>query len=309
MHLHRHRKLKLENVGQQHVIAVSSFKQKVTDYNQLVKTRLTFLVVLSAAITYATAAFNQGINWFDLTMLIIGGTLVTGSANGINQIIEKNFDKLMVRTANRPVATKRMTVTEAAIASAVMGIAGVVLIGLTLNPLAGTIAFVSLFLYAFIYTPMKRISPISVFVGAFPGALPVLIGYTAFSNHLSYEALILFAVQFFWQFPHFWSIAWILDDDYKRAGFKMLPTYSKDKKSALITLAFTVCLLPIGVMPTFEGFTGLTSSIVAIAGGLMLTYFAYRLYKTCDNKDAKRLMFGSFLYLPVVQLAYLFDKI
>lgn len=306
---HQHKQYKLENIGQQHILEVSTFRQKVTDYNQLVKTRLTFLVVLSAAITYATAAFNQGINWFDLTILIVGGTLVTGAANGINQIIEKNFDKLMVRTANRPVATHRMSITEAVIASALMGIAGVALIGLFLNPLAGVIAFISLLLYAFIYTPMKRISPISVFVGAFPGALPVLIGYTAFSNTLSYEALLLFGVQFFWQFPHFWSIAWILDDDYKRAGFKMLPTYAKDKTSALITLAFTVCLIPIGFMPTFEGFTGITSGIIAIGAALVLTYFSFRLYKTCDNKDAKRLMFGSFLYLPLVQLAYLIDKI
>jgi protoheme IX farnesyltransferase len=309
MRRHQHKQYKLENIGQQHILEVSAFRQKVTDYNQLVKTRLTFLVVLSAAITYATAAFNQGINWFDLTILIVGGTLVTGAANGINQIIEKNFDKLMIRTANRPVATHRMSITEAAIASALMGIAGVGLIGLFLNPLAGVIAFISLLLYAFIYTPMKRISPISVFVGAFPGALPVLIGYTAFSNTLSYEALLLFGVQFFWQFPHFWSIAWILDDDYKRAGFKMLPTYAKDKTSALITLAFTICLIPIGFMPTFEGFTGLTSGIIAIGAALVLTYFSFRLYKTCDNKEAKRLMFGSFLYLPLVQLAYLIDKI
>ncbi len=299
----------MENISQNQVIAVSYFSQKVTDYNQLVKTRLTFLVVLSAVITYATAAFNQGIVWFDMFILIIGGTLVTGSSNGINQIIEKNFDKLMVRTANRPVATNRMSVAEAVIASALMGITGVLLMGYYLNPLAGGIAALSLVMYAFIYTPMKRVSPISVFIGAFPGALPVLIGYTAFSGAFTYEALILFGVQFFWQFPHFWSIAWILDDDYKRAGFKMLPTYAKDKKSALITLAFTICLLPIGLMPTFEGFTGLTSGIVAIAGGLMLSYFSFRLYKTCDNKDAKRLMFASFLYLPLVQFAYLFDKI
>jgi protoheme IX farnesyltransferase len=299
----------LENISQNQVIAVSNFSQKVTDYNQLVKTRLTFLVVLSAVITYATAAFNQGIVWFDMFILIIGGTLVTGSSNGINQIIEKNYDKLMVRTANRPVATNRMSVTEAVIVSSLMGVVGVLLMGYYLNTLSGGIAALSLLLYAFIYTPMKRISPISVFIGAFPGALPVLIGYTAFSGTLNYEALILFGVQFFWQFPHFWSIAWILDDDYKRAGFKMLPTYAKDKKSALITLAFTICLLPIGLMPTFEGYTGLTSGIVAIAGGLMLSYFSFRLYKTCDNKDAKRLMFASFLYLPLVQFAYLFDKI
>lgn len=299
----------MENISQNQVIAVSNFSQKVTDYNQLVKTRLTFLVVLSAVITYATAAFNQGIVWFDMFILIIGGTLVTGSSNGINQIIEKNYDKLMVRTANRPVATNRMSITEAVIASSLMGVVGVLLMGYYLNTLSGGIAALSLLLYAFIYTPMKRISPISVFIGAFPGALPVLIGYTAFSGTLNYEALILFGVQFFWQFPHFWSIAWILDDDYKRAGFKMLPTYAKDKKSALITLAFTICLLPIGLMPTFEGYTGLTSGIVAIAGGLMLSYFSFRLYKTCDNKDAKRLMFASFLYLPLVQFAYLFDKI
>ncbi len=299
----------MENISQNQVIAVSNFSQKVTDYNQLVKTRLTFLVVLSAVITYATAAFNQGIVWFDMFILIIGGTLVTGSSNGINQIIEKNYDKLMVRTANRPVATNRMSVTEAVIASSLMGVVGVLLMGYYLNTLSGGIAALSLLLYAFIYTPMKRISPISVFIGAFPGALPVLIGYTAFSGTLNYEALILFGVQFFWQFPHFWSIAWILDDDYKRAGFKMLPTYAKDKKSALITLAFTICLLPIGLMPMFEGYTGLTSGIVAIAGGLMLSYFSFRLYKTCDNKDAKRLMFASFLYLPLVQFAYLFDKI
>lgn len=299
----------MENISQHQTIAVSSLRQKVTDYNQLVKTRLTFLVVLSAAITYATAAYNQGIIWFDMFILILGGTLVTGASNGINQIIEKNYDKLMVRTANRPVATNRMSVSEAAIASSLMGIAGVLLMGYYLNPLAGGIAAISLVLYAFIYTPMKRISPISVFIGAFPGALPVLIGYTAFSGTLTYEALILFSVQFFWQFPHFWSIAWILDDDYKRAGFKMLPTYAKDKKSALITLAFTICLLPIGLMPTFEGFTGIISGIVAILGALMLSYFAFRLYITCDNKDAKRLMFASFLYLPLVQFAYLFDKI
>lgn len=294
---------------QEQPIAVSAWKQKVTDYNQLVKTRLTFLVVLSAVITYATAAFASGINSTDLILLAIGGFLVTGAANGINQIIEKNYDKLMVRTANRPVATNRMSNMEAALASATMGVGGVIIIANYLNPLAGFIAFVSLVLYAFIYTPMKRISPISVFIGAFPGALPVLIGYTAFSNQITYEALILFGVQFFWQFPHFWSIAWILDDDYKRAGFKMLPTHAKDKTSALITLAFTVCLLPIGLMPTFEGFTGLTSGIIAISGGLGLSYLALKLYLTCDNKDAKRLMFASFLYLPMVQFAYLFDKI
>ncbi len=299
----------MENISQHQTLNVSALKQKVTDYNQLVKTRLTFLVVLSAAITYATAAFSQGIVWFDMFIVVLGGTLVTGASNGINQIIEKNFDKLMVRTANRPVATNRMSVTEAAIASTIMGVTGVLLMGYFLNPLAGSIAAVSLVLYAFIYTPMKRVSPISVVIGAFPGALPVLIGYTAFSGAITNEALILFGVQFFWQFPHFWSIAWILDEDYRRAGFKMLPTLEKDKTSALITIIFTLFLLPIGVMPTLYGHSGIISGVIATIGALVLIYLGIKLYMTCDNKEAKKLMFASFIYLPIVQFAYLFDKI
>ncbi len=299
----------MENISQHQTVYVSSFKQKITDYNQLVKTRLTFLVVLSAAITYATAAFSQGIVWFDMFIVVLGGTLVTGASNGINQIIEKNYDKLMVRTANRPVATNRMSIAEAAIASAVMGITGVLLMGYYLNPLAALIAATSLVLYAFIYTPMKRVSPVSVVIGAFPGALPVLIGYTAFSGAITTEALILFGVQFFWQFPHFWSIAWILDEDYRRAGFKMLPTLKKDKTSALITIAFTLFLLPIGIMPTIYGHSGIIAGIIATIGALILLYLGIKLYTTCDNKEARKLMFASFLYLPIVQFAYLFDKI
>jgi protoheme IX farnesyltransferase len=178
-----------------------------------------------------------------------------------------------------------------------------------LNPLTSLLSFVSLVSYAFIYTPLKRVSPVSVFVGAFPGALPVLIGWTAYSGYISSEALILFSVQFIWQFPHFWSIAWILDEDYKRAGFKMLPSSGKDKKTALQNLAFALLLIPIGFLPTQEGFTGLTSGIIAMLAGLTMTYLAFRLYRTCENKDAKRLMFASFLYLPLVQIAYLIDKL
>lgn len=281
----------------------------MADYQQLVKTRLTLLVVFSAVITYLTANSGNPINWFDVAMLAAGGFLVVASSNGINQIIEKNYDSLMQRTANRPVATRRMSVTEAGIVSMLMGISGVAIIAVYLNPLCGMLSFASLVCYAFVYTPLKRISPISVFVGAFPGAFPTLLGWVAYTGHISSEALILFGVQFFWQFPHFWSIAWILDDDYKRAGFKMLPMYGKDRKSALQILAFTVLLVPMGFLPTVEGFTGITSGIIAIAGGLVLTYFAFRLYRSCDNKDAKKLMFASFLYLPVVQIAYLIDKI
>ncbi len=291
------------------VSGVSVIAQKLTDYNQLIKSRLTFLVVFSAVITYLTASKGAAINWFEVLMLTLGGTLVVGASNGINQVIEKDYDKLMIRTANRPVATNRMSVSEAAIASFIMGIVGIAIITMYLNPLCGWLSLASLVSYAFIYTPLKRVSPISVFVGAFPGAFPPLLGWVAYSGNITTEAIIFFGVQFFWQFPHFWSIAWILDDDYKRAGFKMLPVYGKNKKSAFQVLIFTLMLLPIGLLPTLEGYTGIASGIISIGGALMLTWYAVKLYRTCENSDAKKLMFASFLYLPLVQLAYLFDKI
>ena len=202
---------------------LSFIRAKVGDYNQLIKFRLTFLVVFSSVITYLTASTGM-INWFEVSMLTLGGFLVTGASNGINQVIEKDFDKLMIRTANRPVATNRMGAFEASIFSMLLGISGVLIISLYLNPLSGWLALGALISYAFIYTPLKRISPVSVFVGAFPGAIPTLLGWVAFTGKIDANALIVFGVQFFWQFPHFWSIAWILDDDYKRAGFKMLPS-------------------------------------------------------------------------------------
>ncbi len=296
-------------IHSEQVIKVFSFKQKLSDYQQLVKTRLTLLVVFSAVITYFTASHGTTTNWFEVTMLAIGGFLVVASSNGINQIIEKKYDSMMKRTENRPVATNRMSVTEAGIASTLFGIAGVLIIGIYLNQLSGFLALASLISYAFIYTPLKRVSPISVFVGAFPGAIPTLLGWVAFSGHITKEALILFGVQFLWQFPHFWSIAWMLDDDYKRAGFKMLPMYGKDKKSALQILAFTILLVPIGFLPSMENFTGIISGGVAVGAGLVLSYFAFKLFQTCENKDAKKLMFASFLYLPLVQIAFLIDKI
>ena len=284
-------------------------RSKLMDYNQLVKLRLSFLVVFSSVITYLTAAHGT-INWSEVVMLSLGGFLVTGAANGINQVIEKDFDKLMLRTANRPVATGRMRVSEAIVACLTMGISGVLLIGFFLNPLCGWISFAALMSYAFVYTPLKRVSPVSVFVGAFPGALPAMLGWVAFTGKMDMAALLLFGVQFFWQFPHFWSIAWILDEDYKRAGFKMLPSSpGRDKATALQTLAFSLVLIPVGMLPAQYGICGSTSGWIAASGGLMLSYLSYKLVKSCENKDAKRLMFASFIYLPIVQLAYLFNKI
>lgn len=288
---------------------LSFFRSKVNDYNQLIKFRLTFLVVFSSVVTYLTAS-TGAINWFEVAILTLGGFLVTGASNGINQVIEKDFDKLMVRTANRPVATQRMSALEASLFSMVLGISGVFLISFYLNPLSGWLALGALISYAFIYTPLKRISPVSVFVGAFPGAIPTLLGWVAFTGKIDANALIVFGVQFFWQFPHFWSIAWILDEDYKRAGFKMLPsTPGRDKGTGFQTLVFSLALIPIGMLPFQYGISGGISAIVGVIGGLMLTYYSYRLFKTCETADAKKLMFASFVYLPMVQLAYLFDKI
>jgi protoheme IX farnesyltransferase len=288
---------------------LSLLNSKLQDYSQLVKLRLSSLVVFSSVVTYFTA--NHGnVNWMEVAMLSIGGFMVTGAANGINQVIEKDYDKLMLRTANRPVATNRMSVIEASLFSALLGIIGIAIIALFLNQLAGFLALAALLSYAFIYTPLKRITPVSVFVGAFPGALPTLLGWVALTGKIDTSGLVLFGIQFFWQFPHFWSIAWILDEDYQRAGFKMLPSSSgRDKITALQTLAFSLVLIPFGFIPVQMGIAGPIAGIVGILGGLMLSYFAFNLYKTCEIKEAKKLMFASFLYLPLVQLAYLIDKI
>lgn len=288
---------------------ITLIREKLKDYNQLVKFRLTFLVVFSSVITYLTAVKGT-INWFEVSILALGGFLVTAAANGINQIIEKDYDKLMLRTANRPVATNRMSTSEASIASLLMGLIGVFLISFYLNQLSGLLAFAALISYAFIYTPLKRVSPISVFVGAFPGAIPTMLGWVAYTGKFDIICLILFLVQFFWQFPHFWSIAWILDDDYKRAGFKMLPSNpGRDKRTALQTIAFSLVLIPVGMLPFQYGVTGFTSAVIAIMAALMLTYCSFMLFIKCDIPSARKLMFASFIYLPVVQLAYLIDKV
>jgi len=292
------------------LVKSESISAKLKDYLLLVKLRLSLLVVFSSVVTYLTAAMGHSINWFELSMLALGGFFVTGSANGINQIIEKDFDKLMHRTANRPLATNRISISEAAIFCTLLGLIGVTLIGYYLNKTSSLLALASLLSYAFIYTPLKRVSPISVLVGAFPGAVPAMLGWVAFTGTIGIEALVFFGVQFFWQFPHFWSVAWLLDDDYKRAGFKMLPsTPGRDKGTALQTLAFTLVLIPFGMLPAYLGFAGIISTVIAVSGGIWMSYNAYLLFKSCDIASAKRLMFSAFIYLPLVQLAFWLDKI
>ena len=275
------------------------------DFKNLVKLRLTFLVVFSASISFLIGT-DGDIHWINWIKLIIGGFLVTSAANGFNEIIEKDLDKLMARTADRPLPSGRMNNGQALVLSLLMGISGTYLLG-SLNLLTGILSVFSILFYAFIYTPLKQKSPIAVFMGAIPGALPPLIGYVAAHGKIDEIALILFGIQFVWQFPHFWAIAWVLDDDYKKAGFRLLPTTHRDRTSAIITFISTLILIPVSLLPTIYGFGGNVIAGVSIICGLIFSYQAFVLVKKMDIKSAKSLMFGSFIYLPIVQLVLLFN--
>ena len=282
---------------------------KWSDFSKLVKLRLTFLVVFSASISFLIGSkVNGHINWQNWAILIVGGFLVTGAANGFNEIIERDLDKLMKRTATRPLPSGAVTNGQALVISLFMGISGTYLLG-KLNLTTGLISVFSILLYAFIYTPLKQKSPIAVFVGAIPGALPPLIGYVAAHEKIDEIALVLFGIQFFWQFPHFWAIAWVLDDDYKLAGFRLLPTGKRDRVSAIVTFVLTLMLIPVSLLPTWMGFGGWIIGGTSVVLGLAFLYLAFKLLKTLEIKEAKQLMYGSFLYLPIAQLVLLFDFI
>jgi protoheme IX farnesyltransferase len=280
---------------------------KWSDFSKLIKFRLTFLVVFSASISFLIGSKVSGvIVWHNWLMLIVGGFLVTGAANGFNEIIEKDLDKLMTRTADRPIPSGRMTTGQALVLSLFMAIAGTFLLG-RLNLTTGYLSVFSILLYAFAYTPLKRKSPIAVFVGAIPGALPPLIGYVAAHEKIDAIALILFGIQFMWQFPHFWAIAWVLDDDYKLAGFRLLPSGKRNMSSAVVTFMTTLILLPVSLLPTFFGYGGYYVGAVSLIISAIFLYLAFMLLRTRGIADARKLMFGSFIYLPIVQLMFLFD--
>lgn len=261
-------------------------------------------------------AIIEEINWMNWLILIVGGFLVTGAANCFNEIIEVDLDKLMTRTKDRPMPAGRMTTGQGLVSGLVMGIAGTWLLG-KLNLETGLISVFSILLYAFAYTPLKRKSPIAVFVGALPGAFPPLIGYIAAIGHspvgyvpMDYLiAIILFAIQFVWQFPHFWSIAWVLDEDYSKAGFRLLPTKKKDKTSAVFTFVGTLVLIPVSLLPTFYGFGGYYVAAASVVLGLLFSWYAYQLVVKMDTASAKKVMFCSFFYIPLVQLILLFDLV
>jgi protoheme IX farnesyltransferase len=283
---------------------------KVKDYAQFMKMRLASLVVLSAAISFVIG--SSTIDYTKMLWLVLGGFLVTGSSNGFNQIIERHLDKLMDRTQNRPLPQERMNVNESLAIATIMGVVGIVILWVYMNPMSGILGFTALFLYTSVYTPLKRKTPFAVFVGAFPGAIPPLLGYVATTGgfgEIPFQAWVLFVVQFMWQFPHFWAIAWVLDDDYKKAGFRMLPSLGgRDKSSAFQVFVYTLFLLPISLFPVLFGMSGSISAIIISTCGIYFAYLAYKLYTDCTIEAARKLMFGSFIYLPIVQLAVMFGK-
>lgn len=278
---------------------------KAKSYFKLTKFTLSALVVFSAVVTYFTVA--ESFEFLKIMGLAIGGFMVTGAANGFNQIIEKDLDALMNRTKLRPLPTANLTKMQAFLFCAILTIVGVFLLGFFCNILSGIVGFISVLLYALLYTPLKRKTPFSVFVGALPGALPTLIGAVAATNgfgQIHFFGILLFFIQFFWQFPHFWAIAWVSHDDYQRAGFFMLPSKGgRDKGSRSQILIYTLSLFPIALTPYIFNYTGWISASVVSAMGLVFIYQAFQLYKTGTIEDARKLMFGSFIYLPIVQLA------
>ena len=281
---------------------------KASAYFKLLKFRLSFLVAFSSAIGFILG--RPQTSYLDVALVMLGGMLVTGSANIINQVLEKDLDKLMKRTANRPLPTGQVSVLEAIVLCVVLGLSGLTILALQFNMLAAGLSLLSLILYGFVYTPMKRISPICVFIGAIPGGMPPLIGWVAATGVLGVEAWILFGIQFIWQFPHFWAIAWVLDDDYKKAGFKMLPmTGGKNLKTAIQIMIYTLLLIPLGLLPMQFGMTGTTSAMVAVVCGVLFLAQTFYLMRTCSKKAAMSIMFGSFLYLPIVQIAFVLDKV
>jgi protoheme IX farnesyltransferase len=236
--------------------------------------------------------------------------LVTGSANTINQVVEKDTDAIMKRTSSRPVAAGRMAAQEAIAFAILIGLAGVFILGYFFNWLSAGIAILSLFLYAFVYTPLKKVNAVAVLVGAVPGALPCLIGWTAGANALSLGGWSLFAIQFLWQFPHFWAIAWIAHKDYSNAGFKLLPgSKGPTRYTALQTVIYSLMLIPVAAIPYFLGISGSVSLIIVMVANVFMIGQCVRLYLDLNVQAARRVMFSSYIYLPVVLLALLGDKI
>jgi len=298
--------------------------RRIKDYLQLVKLSLSIMVVFSSVISFM---LTKGFEAYDdqlfrIVMLFAGGLLITGAANAINQVVEKDTDAMMKRTGQRPVASGRMTVTEGWTFAIVAGALGVFILGNYFNWLTASLAALSLFLYAFIYTPLKKVSSIAVLIGAIPGAFPCLIGWVAGEDKLSLGGWLLFGIQFLWQFPHFWAIAWIAHKDYSAAGFKLLPADEGPTKfTALQAVIYSLLLIPLTLLPYFVGGSGynamcsfgdvrgIISLVLILVANFLMILRSVRLYQKMDVASARKVMFGSYMYLPVILLALLMSKI
>ena len=275
----------------------------------LTKARLSFSVVFSTISGYILAADNVKI--LDILLLLFGGYCIVGASNSFNQIIEKEKDALMDRTKSRPLPTKQISKSNAFWISVILTLIGLFVL-YTINYKTAFFAAVSVFIYTCIYTPLKPITPLSVFVGAIPGAIPFMLGWVAATNQFGIEPGTLFMIQFFWQFPHFWALGWMLDDDYKKAGFNMLPTGKRDKKTAFQIILYVLWMIIISVFP-YTGLTGnlslgLYGAIIVLILGLIMLFFAFNLYNRMDINSARKLFFYTVLYLTSIQLVYIFDK-
>ena len=290
------------------IVSQNIITEKIKAYYELTKFRLSATVVFSSAFGFIIAC--DKVDWIRLMLFCVAAFATTAAANIINQIIEKDLDKLMSRTENRPLPSRRLSVSEAAIFGWIMAAIAMYILFYHFNFRTGLLALLSMVLYGFVYTPLKRVGPIAVAVGALPGAFPPMIGWVAAVNHFGLEPGILFAIQFFWQFPHFWAIAWVLDEDYNKAGFKLLPSAGgQNLNSAIQIMIYTVFLLPLCWVPHYLGMTGVNSGVIATIFGVLFLAQTFHLMRRVDRKAALQLMFGSFIYLPVVQIAYLLDKL
>ena len=275
---------------------------------EITKFRLCLLVALSSVFGFFISSSKVDIN--EVFILLVGGYLISSSSVINNQILEKDLDKMMNRTNKRPIPTGRISVYKSVIMSIFSMIIGLFLISFYLNIYAALLSFISLILYSFVYTPMKKFGPIAVFIGAIPGALPPLIGWVASTGQITLEAIIIFSIQFIWQFPHFWAIAWMYDDDYKKVGFKLLPNNGeKNLKTAVNIMIYTLFLIPLGLLPTIFGITGIISGTVAVFLAIIFLAQTFKLINDYSRESAVKVMFSSFIYLPIVQISYVLDKI
>ena len=286
-----------------------NFSAIFSDFKQLTKVGLSLSVVFSSLAGYLLAV--DKIQLSILAMLAIGGYLMVGASNAFNQIIEKDTDALMKRTMNRPLPAGRMHVSMALVIAVSFTIVGLAIL-YSINPKSALFGAISIFLYTSIYTPLKSVTPLSVFVGAIPGAIPFMLGWVAATDDFSIEPGMLFLIQFFWQFPHFWAIAWLQYDEYKKAGFNLMPMGQKNKKAVIQIIIYTVCLIIVSVIPVLK-LTGsfyiypITAVILVFLGSTML-FYAVKLYKNQTNKEARQLMLSSVLYITLIQVIYVVDK-